>query len=47
MQYLSIRIRKNKEVMKVNKKASSLILKTVYLFLKTLTAGLINFLNKY
>lgn len=41
-QYLSIGVRKTEETTKVSKKASSLIPKTLDLFLKTLAAGLVN-----
>lgn len=45
-QYLSIRVRKTKEIMKVSKKAFSLVPKTLDLFLKTLAAGLVNLLSE-
>lgn len=45
-QYLLIGVRKTKEIMKVSKKASLLVSKTFDLFLKMLTAGLMNLLSE-
>lgn len=45
-QYLSIRVTKTKEVIKVNKKAFSPVPKIFNLFLKMLTTGLMNLLSK-
>lgn len=45
-QYLSIGVRKTEEVMKVSKKASSLVPETLDPFLKTLAAGLVNSLSE-
>lgn len=46
MQYLLIKVRKTKEVMKINKKAFSYVSKTLDLFLKTLVARLVNSLSE-
>lgn len=45
-QYLSIGVRKTKKVIKVSKKASSLVLETLDPFLKMLIAGLVNLLSE-
>ena len=45
-QYLSIGVRKTKEVIEISKKASSLVSETLDPFLKTLAGGLVNLLNK-
>lgn len=45
-QYLSIEVRKTEEIMKVSKKASSLIPETLDPFLKMLAVGLVNSLSE-
>lgn len=45
-QYLSIEVKKIKKVIKVNKKTSSLISKTLDFFLMTLAIGFVNLLSK-
>lgn len=45
-QYLSIGVRKTEEIMKIDKKTSSLVSEILDLFLKTLAAGFVNLLSE-